>query len=194
MPRSLTCLLAVLGCAAGAFAADVTVVMEFDGPHSERSIQQMKHETEDIVRDSGLHLDWRTTGGAASFLNVVMVRFTGNCMLDPEGTAAGEGGPLAFTYNSDGKMLHFSEVACNRVAAALRPAMWGDDFQRADYLMGRAMGRVLAHELVHILTGSGAHGQEGVAQPALSGGQLIGAPLRLSRDDLQRLRRGLAGQ
>jgi hypothetical protein len=66
--------------------------------------------------------------------------------------------------------------------------MDGEDFARPDYLMGRALGRVLAHELVHILTKSAAHGQDGVTQPALTGRELIGAPLRLTHTDVERLR------
>ena len=196
MPLSLTHFLALAGCAATAFAADVTVVIDFDGPHSERSVQQMKRETEDIVKSSGVHLDWRLRqeAGRNDFVNLVVVHFAGNCVLDPATALPDEGGPLAFTYSSDGQVLSFSKVACDRVAASVRPAMWGDDFARPDYLMGRALGRVVAHELVHILTRSGTHGEDGVAQPALSGGQLIGAPLRLSRSDLERLRRGLTRQ
>src|ERR1044071_6454776 len=55
MPRSMIYLLV---CAA-ASAADMTVVIEFDGPHSERSVEQMKRETADIFKEAGLRLDWR---------------------------------------------------------------------------------------------------------------------------------------
>jgi hypothetical protein len=54
--------------------------------------------------------------------------------------------------------------------------------------MGRALGRVVAHELVHILTRSGNHAREGVAQTALSGKELIGAPLRLTRGEVEKLK------
>jgi hypothetical protein len=47
---------------------------------------------------------------------------------------------------------------------------------------------VVAHELVHILTHSGQHGKTGVQQAALSGKLLIAPELRLSDDDLDRLR------
>jgi hypothetical protein len=66
--------------------------------------------------------------------------------------------------------------------------MSGSDFARADLLMGRALGRVLAHEVVHILTKSGAHGHDGVAKTALSGTQLIAPELRLEPEDVNRIR------
>jgi hypothetical protein len=67
--------------------------------------------------------------------------------------------------------------------------MWGGDFARKDELLGRALGRVLAHELVHMLTKSGEHSREGVQRPALSGKQLIADSLPLSAFDIDRLRR-----
>jgi hypothetical protein len=194
MPRSLLCLLPVFASLRIAGAADITVVTDFDGPHSERSIQQMKRETEEILKSAGLHLDWRRRDevGRGSYENLVMVHFKGRCILYPVPVLYDERGPFAFAYNSDGEVLPFSEVECDRLAASVHSAMWGDDFTRPDYLMGRALGRVLAHELVHILTRSAAHGKEGVTQATLSGRELIGAPLRLSRSDVERLRSACA--
>jgi hypothetical protein len=192
MPRSLICLL-VSACAA--MAADVTVVLDFDGPHSDRSVEQMKRETEGILRDAGLRLEWRTRDEAArgSYENLVVVRFKGRCVLEPVPILYDERGPFAFTYNSDGAVLPFSEVECDHVTASVSSALNGDDRARPDFIMGRALGRVVAHELVHILTRSAGHAQDGVAQPALSGRELIGAPLRLSHEDVERLRTKTAG-
>jgi hypothetical protein len=190
MPRLLLCLLPMFA----ACAADITVVTDFDGPHSERSVQQMKRETEGIFKSAGLHLDWRGRNevGRESYENLVVVRFKGKCILEPVPILYDERGPFAFAYNSDGDVLPFSEVECDHVAASVYSVMWGDDFARPDYLMGRALGRVLAHELVHILTRSAAHGTDGVTQATFSGRELIGAPLRLTRADAERLRRACA--
>ena len=190
MPRSLICLLAPLALACAARAADVTVVLDFDGPHSDRSIERMKRETEGILKDAGLRLEWRTRGEAirGAYENLVVVRFKGKCVLEPVPMLYDERGPFAFTYNSDGAVLPFSEVECDHVTASVSSALDGDDRSRSDLIMGRALGRVVAHELVHILTRSGDHAREGAVQPALSGRELIGAPLKLSHEDVERLR------
>ena len=194
MPRPL--FLAMLGCASMLSAADVTVVLQFDGPQQQRSVEQMKRETEQIVKDAGLRLEWRRSEdvGRDVFPNLVVVRFKGRCVLEPVPALYDERGPFAFTYNTGGDVLPFSEVDCDHVRSSVQSAMGGDDFGRPDYLMGRALGRVVAHELVHILAKSGAHAREGVAQPAFSGKDLIGPPLRLSHNDIDRLRRGLTGK
>jgi len=167
----------------------LTIVLEFQGPHSDRSIDEMKHELENVMKDTGLTFDWRTRSQAKgeSFPNLVVVRFKGKCVLEPVAYLYDERGPLAFTYSTDGEIQPFSEVACDRVVAAARSAMSGGDFAHADLLLGRALGRVVAHELVHILTKSAEHGREGVAQPALSGLRLIAPEMHLSPADLERI-------
>src|SRR5262245_17472381 len=104
MPRSLICLLAA-GFAAHAFATDLTVVVDFAGPHSDRSVREMKREVEDIMKQSGLHLDWRARADAAGDLpaNLVVVRFRGRCVLEPDPILYDERGPFAFAYSTDGE-------------------------------------------------------------------------------------------
>jgi hypothetical protein len=169
--------------------AAVTIVLDFQGPHSNSSIQAMKREFEGIMRDSGMTFDWRTRAqaGQDSFANLVVVRFKGKCVLEPAGYLYDERGPLAFTWTTNGTVQPYSEVACDKVAASVRSAMWGGDFSHADLLMGRALARVVAHEVVHILSKSGDHARTGIARPALSGKQLIAPDLKLNPADLERL-------
>ena len=172
----------------------LTIVFDFQGPHSSSSIAEMQHEVAGILKDSGLQLRWRAlsqTSGKSDVLdeeNLVVVRFNGRCILEPDPILYDERGPLAYTHSTDGTVLPFSEVACDQVTATMRSAMFGNDYAQGDQLLGRALGRVVAHELVHILTGSQDHGREGVARAGLSGSQLITPRLSLSPSDLERLR------
>lgn len=195
MFRFSSCIFVAAVCASLAVAnapapSDLTVVLDFKGTHSDRSVNEMKREAEGIIRPSGLRLDWRSRTEAAheSYQDLVVVEFKGACKVEPVPYVYDELGPLAFTYSTDGTVQPFGEVACDRVAASVRSAMSGEDFRNADLLMGRALGRVLVHELVHMLTASTQHGREGVERPALSGRQLIAASLLLSPADLARLR------
>ncbi len=169
--------------------AALTLVLEFNGPHSDASVAAMKHELESLMKDTGVTLDWRTRSQAAgaTFEHLVVVRFKGKCVLQPVAYLYDERGPLAFTHTSDGDVLPFTEVACDQVTASIRPVLSGGDFAHADLLLGRALGRVLAHELLHIFSNSGAHDREGVGKAALSAQSLISPEMRLSPADLEKI-------
>ena len=170
-------------------SSNLTIVMDFEGPHTSASIAQMQRESAGIMKDSGLQVDWRSREEASdlAFDNLVIVRFKGKCIFEPVGYLYDERGPLAMTHTSDGEVLPFSEVACDKVTTAMRSAMFGGDYNHADALLGRALARVVAHEVVDILSKSGAHGHDGIAREAFSGRQLIGNKLPLLPEDLKRI-------
>jgi len=165
--------------------------MDFQEGLSPRALSAMERETEGILKPAGLSLGWRLAADAAreSFEDLVVVEFKGACRFESVPHLYDELGPLAFTHSNDGNVQPFTEVSCSKVAASVSSALEGEDFPRADLLFGRALGRVLAHELVHVLTGSEAHGREGVQRAALSGKDLISSALVLRPADLARLRK-----
>jgi hypothetical protein len=189
MRNTIVCVFILFAATLPNRAADMVVILEFDGPYSERAVTEMKHETEAAVKDAKLNLDWqlKTDAGHNAFHDLVVVKFKGKCRFEPAAYMYDERGPLAFTYSTSGEVQPFSEVSCDNVAAAIRPAMSGGEYRKADLLMGRALGRVLAHELMHMLTHSGAHGQAGAGKPALSGRQLIADELPLEPADVERI-------
>jgi hypothetical protein len=168
----------------------ITLLLQFDHKHSERSVEEMKREMNAIMKDTGLELDFRSLkdfNPNEPVSDLVVVKFRGTCQMDTMPILFDERGPLAFTHSSDGEVLPFSEVACDRVRQSVESAMWGGDRLRADLLLGRALGRVLAHELVHIVAKSHKHGTKGIAKTSLSGVQLIADRLQLDAHDVERL-------
>jgi hypothetical protein len=186
-----------LGCASGAsvaphaIPASLTVVFHFDGPHSEKSFQEMKQELGAILKDSGIQIDWRErnqVSSSESFSNLVVVKFRGVCKMDPPAERDAEPGPLAFTHTSDGAILPFSEVECNQVRSTLLRARPGQNHGHSEMVFGRAMARVLAHELYHVLAGTESHSRQGLTQRALSGADLASDQLELDPTELDRMR------
>lgn len=169
---------------------DLTVILDFKGPHSPTSLKEMEREAGRILKSSGFQLGWgmlgQTTG--ATYNDLVVFTFRGDCEFVPAPPRNDELGPYALTQMTDGEVLPFGVVNCDRVVGAVRGAMTAGDFARGDQLVGRAMGRVVAHELVHMMTRSVQHAHEGVQKPALSGKQLIDPVLTLSALDVERLR------
>jgi len=187
-----------LSCAYGASVApratttSLTVVFQFDGPHSEKSFVEMKQELSAVLKDGGAQVDWRNrdqVSSSESFANLVVVKFRGVCRMEPAPYRDENAGPLAFSHTSDGIILPFSEVQCDRIRSSLRRAMSAGDYIRSDIVFGRAMARVLAHELYHVLAGTESHSREGVAQRALSGSQLMSDELELNPKQLDLMRR-----
>ncbi len=168
----------------------LTIVFRFDGPYSEKSLVEMKRELGTILQDSGIRVDWRDQSDVAaseSFPNLVVVKFRGKCRMEPVPYLYDERGPLAFTYSTDGAVLPFSEIECDKVRSSLRTAMWGGDYKRSDVLFGRALARVLAHELYHVLAKTHSHAGQGIAEKALSGAQLISERLQLNQAELNQM-------
>lgn len=170
--------------------APVTVVLDFDQPHSEKSLQAMQGETQAILSESGIHLDWQFRSNQAKqpeFPDVVVVKMKGKCSMDLFPMPLDERGPLAFTYRSDGEMLPFSEVQCDRIRQSIRRVMTGKEYKQGDEILGRALGRVLAHEMYHIFAHNKEHSQEGVTKERLSASQLIAERLQFSHEATERI-------
>ena len=109
--------------------------------------------------------------------------------MDPATYRDAESGPLAFTHSSDGHILPFSEVECDRVRASIHSATGRRPL--SDLVMGRALARVLAHELYHVLARTSAHAHVGLTKPSLSGLELTSERLELSPSDLHRIQPAL---
>jgi hypothetical protein len=168
----------------------LTIVFQFDGLHSEKSLREMQRELGSIMQDSRIQIDWRERDQVTAsdwFPNLVVVKFKGRCRLEPVSDFFGAPSPLAFTYSTGGSVLPFTEIECDRVRFSLRAAMWGGDYGRSDELLGRALARVLAHELYHILGDTKLHADKGIAQRALSGSRLIADQLQFGEAELERM-------
>jgi hypothetical protein len=69
---------------------------------------------------------------------------------------------------SDGQILPFTDVACDRVRDFLQAGLLTFPVEDREQKYGRALGRVLAHELYHIFANTLRHGSVGVAKESYS--------------------------
>ncbi len=159
--------------------APVTLLYQFDHFHSQIAFQEMQRELETAMKPLGYVPDWRgvaETPVESNFENLVMVDFRGRCLMEAADLPTATNGALARTQVSDGTVLPFSEVECDAVRAALHSA-WRTRAQQSDLILGRALGRVLAHELYHVLTQTTAHSSDGIAKKSLSQTELVSEQL-----------------
>jgi hypothetical protein len=173
-------------------ASEVTLVLKFDQDYSAQSVEVMEREAASIVSESGIKLDWRLLAdvrSSDSFPTLVIVRFHGECKMEPSSAPKDPRSYYAFTYVSDGDVLPFGEVECDKISNSIRPEMSKRQWRERDEILGWALGRVLAHELFHMLAKSRHHAAEGVTKSALSPTQLISDKLSMTAGDLEKLRR-----
>lgn len=173
-------------------ATPVTAVVLPSGPYSNLAIREMGREAAKILRQSGVSLRWRI-GAPSRDLNgmLVVVKLQGHCDMDGSPASAGFG-PLAWTHSVNGKMLPFTDLACDKLRGVIQAAALGQEQVRGNVLLGRAMGRVLAHELYHIAADTAEHGREGVAQAALTPTELTSGSLELRGPEVEAVASGLS--
>jgi hypothetical protein len=172
-----------------AFALDLTVLLDIEQKHSQRALAEMRKELAKVFKPTNLNIDVRLrqeTKPDETFTDVVLVKLKGTCKMQNYAPLIDERGPFAFTHTVDGKILPFSEVACDHITRSIQQAM-GVDTRDRDRLLGRALARVMAHEIVHMVGKCSDHSHAGVFRHALSGRQLIADKLELEPEDIARL-------
>lgn len=156
--------------------APLTLVVQYENQPPAESLLEMRRELNTLLQKSSIQVEWRLREEmkeGTEVSDLVLVKFRGNCRMQTEPVLLDERGPLAFTHTTDGEVLPFSEVLCDKVRVAARSAMHGGQIARGNALMGRAMARVLAHEIYHIAGNTKGHTKEGVSKRSLTGAQLI---------------------
>jgi hypothetical protein len=168
--RYLLAMLAITcGIAAGRpTGADLTVLIAGnDVPPF--VLTAMEHEAESALAPAALHLTWKTKedrqGDFVVSGPMAIIHMRGQCVADPSAamrTAAGA--RLGVTHIADGQILPFADVLCDAVRDFVSPDLRGSSVQNRDELLGRALGRVLAHELYHIILQTTEHGRSGLSR------------------------------
>src|SRR5271165_1899557 len=105
---------AVIYCAssAGVAANPVTILLDFDKPHSQMSLQAMETEVSSLMKATGVAVAWQMKSelpSHAEFAELVVIKLTGYCMTTMP-MPMDERGPLAFAHSTDGEVLPFGEV------------------------------------------------------------------------------------
>ena len=155
---------------------------------------EMKREVDALMEGAGYSVSWRSPGdfgqdeGDAA---VIVSEFQGVCEVPRPGAILAPpdaGAILASTAVSDGEVLPFIDVDCATVARLLGPALLDQASGRRTFLYGRALGRVVAHELFHALTGTREHDQSGIAKHSFRASDILGEHFEFELASLRRFR------
>lgn len=174
----------LLGCLVLAIASridaqsEVGVYLEFEQSPSPATVDAMRDTAVRDLKPLGFHVIWRMLSenqGDESFQNLAMVKLSGACACKSLMPASREILVLGSTAVQDGQVLPYGQVYCDALRRVLPVAEFDVDRTRGDAILGRAVGRVLAHELYHILKQTTHHPATGIAKAIQTSNELTSA-------------------
>ncbi len=191
-------LTAVLGGSVPVRAAPALfrVYTDFQSKPAEAVKNAMQRETESIISPTGWQIVWDplSTASQDGSLILAVVRFKGVCDtagVSVDETSARRPRVLGITYIQDGIILPYSDIGCSAIQNFLASPLASLSAPERELVFGRALGRVLAHELYHVLTKKLHHGFKGAAQGQFTSQQLLAEEFRFGRREVQDLRASL---
>jgi hypothetical protein len=159
----------------------------------------MRREAAALMQSAGYALEFRDrharrSGDSAP--NIAFVELTGACSVpaDPAPDPAPDDNQpmLAVTAVEDGVVLPFSRIDCGALSRVLSRLLAHEAPAQRAFLYGRAMGRVLAHELYHVLAQTRDHAADGIGKPCFTAVDLVSSRFEFLESSLVRLRKASA--
>jgi hypothetical protein len=170
----------------------LTVLVDFENPHSDISLQAMRLNLGQILNPAGIAVDVELKSDLPpdpQFADLVIFKMKGSCSMNarpmPIGALSDERGPLAMAYASDGEILHFGEVECDRLRHSLIRILGPAATPKSQIALGRAMAKVIAHEIYHMVGNAKDHTHHGLTKTSLSGDELLDGKLKLPSQAVQ---------
>ena len=169
----------------------ITLYAKFEHEVPPAVMAAIQQEVGAIMEPIGINFDWRNlslANGSEVSVELAVITFKGTCSTANLVPHASHPGALGWTHVSDGIILPFSDVDCDRIRTFMQRELLYLDPGVRDELFGRAVGRVLAHELYHIFANTSQHGSCGVGKAAYSVQELLSNDFRFEDRESKALR------
>ena len=187
--------LAVCGTQNGTELAPITLYTQFAEQPPAAVRDAMQDEVRTIMAPMGLRFRWMDlaeSNGKQVSIELAVIDFNGRC--DVGGLTARDENPgaLGWTHISDGVILPFANVDCAAVRSFIQRELRDTRLQTRAATFGRALGRVLAHELYHIFANTTRHGSDGVGREYYNVEDLLAAGFQFETRELLALKNSKA--
>jgi hypothetical protein len=157
---------------------DVVVYLKPADGLSASTLQEAKTELTSVMRAAGTNITWWDPEQSQSSVGgtLIVADFTGTCsvpVMPVEVADVGGLPPLAHASTANGRILPFTYVDCKTLSEVVGHALMRLPMVRREQLYGRAIGRLLAHEIYHILAQTWDHTTAGIAKMHFSTADLL---------------------
>lgn len=174
-----------------------SVAVYFQGTHSNSDIalDSMKTELTLLLNGAAYDIHWgdsqkpMVSGGT-----LVVVELRGACVPSSPGANSFEkasGSALASSQVVNERILPFISLDCRALNDLIAVPIAQLPAGQRDLAYGRAMARLLAHELYHFLTQATHHTKSGIAKTAVSATELLSDHFDFDGEAVARLRASL---
>lgn len=173
----------------------IALYTSFQHPMPAAAVQHMREELNWITDPVGLRFSWRTYADAQRYpavARLAVVHFRGRCDTGDLTQFHSYPWKLGWTHTVDGQVIPYVDVFCDAIRAYIAPLLQSTGAQEREAAFGRAVGRVVAHELYHVFAETKKHGSSGLAKANCTPQELLAEDYRLGENELRRLRAVLA--
>jgi hypothetical protein len=172
--------------------AVITLYTQFEFEAPPTVVESFQSETDSIMEPIGFRLEWRslnTSHGDEVTAELAVVTVKGRCDMNGLRMQSKAEGALGFTHISDGQILPFAELSCEKLRNFVQGELILCSPDQREAAFGRALGRVLAHELYHIFANTTKHGS-GVSKESYTVRDLMGDEFQFQHKETVVLRAG----
>jgi hypothetical protein len=170
--------------------ASVTLYLKAEAADAEAALDSMRKELARLMKHGNFELLWMDPNQARANAHgpLVVVELQGACnpsqgvtsltRMSPEMI---QDQPLASSQVVSGRILPFVWLHCETLNHFLGSSLAGASAAYRETLYGRAMARLIAHELYHFLVQTRHHTRSGVTQSQVTPGQVLAFSLDFDR-------------
>jgi hypothetical protein len=164
---------------------------QFQQEPPEMVLASLQAELRTILEPLGMSFEWRDldlSRGNEVSTELAIIHFKGDCDVKELAPVAVFPGPLGWTHITDGEILPFTDVSCDSIRLFVQRDLLRLPERDREAAFGRAVARVLAHELYHIFANTTKHGSWGIAKAAYSVDELLCPKLQFEKRESNVLR------
>ena len=175
--------------------APIVLYAQFQQEPPPRVFDALKAEVDSVMAPTDLRFTWRTVAanvGNEAAVELAVITFKGMCDVAGLAPHNSKSGPLGWTHITDAVILPFAGIDCQAIRSFIQKQLLTMGVEDREAAYGRAIGRVVAHELYHIFANTTRHGSRGLGKAAYSVQDLLSPTFQFEAGESLALKAGKA--